>query len=177
MEDNPDLAGCTTDQWERHLKHHMKIQQTKEQEAKEETDAARLELLKLQLEEARNRVGDTKNKSEYQMVQQTLHQAKRGPGELGRRHRTGWRRSWDKCHGCGELGHWKRMCPKVQWRGIPNIPNQYRRGYGYATQQAYLLPQPSPHHGSGCQNLGVGMPWGASTPWGPLTPWGIGRIH
>lgn len=157
MLNDPNLPSSTTEYWERHLKHHMKRHNAKREEDKDDRDMARVELLKLQLEEAQKRANDTENKSEHQMVQQPHPQVKRGPREWGRRRQTRWRGQRDRCHACGHLGHWKRMCPNVKWQGIPNIRNQCWSGCGYAHQPVYLL-QLLPHHGAVCCNQGAKAP-------------------
>jgi len=58
IETNPDLPGCTTEQWERHLKHHIKRYTGKREEEQQSTDTAQTQLLKLQLAEARKRLKD-----------------------------------------------------------------------------------------------------------------------
>lgn len=169
MLDNPDMPGCTTEQWENHLKHNMKRHRDKERDNKEDTETARAELLKLQLEEARKRINDIENKSEDQMVQQPFPQVKRGPGEWGRRHETGWRMLWDTCHVCGQRGHWRRMCPHMKWQGIPWTLNEYGGGYGYAQQPPYPPTRPLSHPGAMFNH------WRDRTHWGPMH-W-VARTH
>lgn len=56
IESNPDLPGCTTEQWERHLKHHIKRYTDKRREEQQGTETAQTQLLKLQLAEAKKRL-------------------------------------------------------------------------------------------------------------------------
>ncbi|GCC43042.1 hypothetical protein chiPu_0027222 [Chiloscyllium punctatum] len=77
MESNPDISGCSTEQWEKHLAHHMKCHRTKQDEDKQSNESAQVQLLKLQLDEARRKANDTKKASQkmtHQMVQQPLPQ-------------------------------------------------------------------------------------------------------
>ncbi|XP_072422893.1 uncharacterized protein [Chiloscyllium punctatum] len=72
MESNPDIPGCSTEQWEKHLTHHMKRYRTKQDEDKQSNESAQVQLLKLQLDEARRKANDTRKASQkmtYQMVQ------------------------------------------------------------------------------------------------------------
>ncbi|GCC28174.1 hypothetical protein chiPu_0006602 [Chiloscyllium punctatum] len=73
MESNPDIPGCSTEQWEKHLTHHMKCYRTKQDEGKQSNESAQVQLLKLQLDEARRKANDTRKASQKttnEMVQQ-----------------------------------------------------------------------------------------------------------
>ncbi|GCC43971.1 hypothetical protein chiPu_0028325 [Chiloscyllium punctatum] len=73
IESNPDIPDCSTEQWEKHLTHHMKRHRTKQDEDKQSNVSAQVQLLKLQLDEARRKAKDTKKASQKmtnQMVQQ-----------------------------------------------------------------------------------------------------------
>ncbi|GCC24826.1 hypothetical protein chiPu_0003228 [Chiloscyllium punctatum] len=71
MECNPDILGCSAEQWEKHLTHHMKRYRTKQEEDKQSNESAQVHL-KLQLDEARKKAHDIKKASQKttnQMVQ------------------------------------------------------------------------------------------------------------
>ena len=73
MEDNPDIPGCDSDMWEKHLSHHVRDHKRKAQEANDEHASAQSQLLRrLQLDEARRKMSDTKKtqKPNAQLVQQ-----------------------------------------------------------------------------------------------------------
>lgn len=141
MENNPDLPGSTTDVWERHLSHHIKIYREKEASKKDGVVSAQEQLLKLQLDEARRKVNDKMKEEQVnkdrQMVQHLSQQPPPqeqsqavwlynpywgGPrgGRIGGRGRgrgTGMAASGygkDLCHRCGQRGHWRNSCPWSQ---------------------------------------------------------------
>ncbi len=53
MEGNPDIPSCSTEQWEKHLTHHLKRYRSKLEEDKQNLDNTQAQLLKLQLDKAR----------------------------------------------------------------------------------------------------------------------------
>ncbi|GCC43097.1 hypothetical protein chiPu_0027031 [Chiloscyllium punctatum] len=166
MESNPDIPGSSTEQWEKHLTHHMKHYRTKQDEDKQSNELAQVQLLKLQLDEARRKANDTKKASQKttsQMVQRPSPQNNppsldptpdwRPPypqyggrpigvpgGIRGRgRGRGGFRgQPPNTCFECGQPGHWRRNCPML-WRpqgGQGLIRGQYVRSSQPPFQQA-----------------------------------------
>ncbi|XP_069789936.1 uncharacterized protein [Narcine bancroftii] len=68
LENNPDIPGCSTEQWEKHLAHHMKRYGAKQKEDKQITESAQVQLLKLQLKEARKKAKKNPSKGANQMI-------------------------------------------------------------------------------------------------------------
>eukprot|EP00064_Thunnus_orientalis_P024453 superscaffoldBa00010509_g24748 len=62
MKDNPDMAGCDSHTWEKHLIHHLTRALDKVQEEKATIKDLQSQLLKLQLGEARQKVNEAKKK-------------------------------------------------------------------------------------------------------------------
>lgn len=68
MEDNPDMAGCESTVWERHLIHHLsRTQETLDEEQNSLKDL-QAQLLKMQLAEARQKVNDKKKNEKPRKV-------------------------------------------------------------------------------------------------------------
>ena len=63
MTNNPDMQGCDSHVWEKHLIHHLTAAQDKTQQDQKELEDLQAQLLKLQLSEARQKVNDKKQKS------------------------------------------------------------------------------------------------------------------
>lgn len=73
MEANPDIPGCDTQMWEKHLAHHYRQHKLKQEEAEADQTESHRQLLKLQLDDARRKVTDARKQKEQkgtQMVQQ-----------------------------------------------------------------------------------------------------------
>lgn len=73
MEANPDIPGCDTAKWEKHLAHHHRHHRIKQEEAEETEAESGKQLLKLQLDEAKRKATDArklKDQKGAQMVQQ-----------------------------------------------------------------------------------------------------------
>ncbi|XP_039981909.1 uncharacterized protein LOC120789317 [Xiphias gladius] len=67
MRDNPDMLGCESHVWEKHLIHYLTAAQDKNQQDQDELQDLKAQLLKLQLNEARQKVSDKKkNKGDQQ---------------------------------------------------------------------------------------------------------------
>ncbi|GCC19185.1 hypothetical protein chiPu_0020994 [Chiloscyllium punctatum] len=166
MESNPDIPGCSTEQWEKHLTHHMKHYRTKQDEDKQSNESAQVQLLKLQLDEARGRANDTKKASQKtinQMVQRPSpqnilpsldptpdwmppypHYGDKPIGDSGAMHGRGRSRGAPRDQPpntwfeWGQPGHWRRNCPML-WEpqgGQGLIRGQYVRSSQPPFQQA-----------------------------------------
>ncbi len=60
MKNNPDMAGCNTTRWEKHLIHRLTQVQDKTQLEKDQLKDLQTQLLRLQLGEARGKATDKK---------------------------------------------------------------------------------------------------------------------
>lgn len=58
MQNNPDMFGCDSTMWERHLIHHLTLAQDKTQQEEKELADLQAQLLKLQLTNAREEVNE-----------------------------------------------------------------------------------------------------------------------
>lgn len=83
MEANPDIPGCDTQMWEKHLAHHYWQHKQKQDEAEADQTESHKQLLKLQLDDARRKVTEARKQKEQkgtQMVQQVpVTQPPQGP--------------------------------------------------------------------------------------------------
>ncbi|KAI7790213.1 hypothetical protein IRJ41_024820 [Triplophysa rosa] len=71
MRENPDIPGCSTKTWERHLTHHLNKAQDQAKGKDTEVEELKLQLLKLQLAESRQRTNGSKSKNKN-MAQQAV---------------------------------------------------------------------------------------------------------
>ena len=63
MRSNPDMQGCESHVWEKHLIHHLTSAQDKTQKEQKEVEELKVQLLKLQLNEVRQKTNDKKQKT------------------------------------------------------------------------------------------------------------------
>lgn len=74
MKANPDIPGCKTEMWEKHLTHHYRLHKQSQVQLAADQTSAQSQLLKLRLDDARRKATDVKkanmNKSNTQMLQQ-----------------------------------------------------------------------------------------------------------
>lgn len=143
MKENPDMVGCDTSMWEKHLCHHYRQHQDKRSQVDSDIVESQNQLLKLQLAEARQKVNEIKKikDKQIQMVQQSQapvsttpayqpapqwgpdtrsHYNTQGRGRGMSRGRGMGRGAFrpqppsrQGCFVCGALDHWCRDCPCV----------------------------------------------------------------
>ena len=126
MGENPDLVGCDTDRWEKHLNHYVRQEEEKQRDLESDQATNKAQLLKLQLERERRMLNEAKKplKQSSQMLQQQPmappapayppvqnmytqppRQTGRG-GFRGRRRGNSPRVPRSQCYACGQTGHW-----------------------------------------------------------------------
>nr|XP_055050683.1 uncharacterized protein LOC129436522 [Misgurnus anguillicaudatus] len=166
---NPDLPGAVCDVWERHFLHHMSRANEKEKEKVGEVEELKKQLLRLQLQEARSKINEEKEKKkDKQMVvqemkapprytkeqevdpsnvtwerntQRPIYYSNRGRGGDYNRGR-GRVQYQEGCFRCGRPGHFVRDCRQ------PELGAQQRpsRGRGHNPHMAPNVEKaPRPH--------------------------------
>ena len=77
MGENPDLVGCDTDRWEKHLTHFVRQEEEKQKDLDSDLATNTAQLLKLQLEKEWHKLNEAKKplKQSSQMLQQPKAEA------------------------------------------------------------------------------------------------------
>ena len=80
MGENPDLVGCDTDRWEKHLTHFVRQEEEKQKVLESDLATNTAQLLKLQLEKERRKLNEAKKplKQSSQMLQQPKAESQQG---------------------------------------------------------------------------------------------------
>ncbi|XP_032436519.1 uncharacterized protein LOC116731107 isoform X2 [Xiphophorus hellerii] len=81
IRNNPDLTGCEHVRWERHLLHHLIKAQDEFKKKQSDTKDLEIQLLKLQLQEAKQKLKKKTDKKEHVMVNATSWQNTNQIGE------------------------------------------------------------------------------------------------
>ncbi|KAL3979054.1 hypothetical protein ACER0C_017604 [Sarotherodon galilaeus] len=131
LEKNPDFAVADSTQWERHVTHRLQLEQDTVNKQKKELEEAQVQLLKLQLSEAREKNSSKKKEKEVSKPMMVVQpqadpapeQPERAPGsypgdrEIPRQRRTGRNRGANRSQR-GRGGFW-RPDPRARGSGNP----------------------------------------------------------
>lgn len=123
MKNNPDMLGCESHVWEKHLVHHLTAAQDQTQQDQKELQDLQTQLLKLQLAKAKQDVND-KKKTKSEQAKVMVQTAQGG---------------WDGDNGPA----YPDLSPPPPWES-----NQYQRGRG-VVKSGGDMPRGGPRGGSG----------------------------
>lgn len=156
MIDNPDMVGCDSQTWEKHLIHHLSKAQDSCHKDAEELKDLQAKLLKLQLTKVRQEVNEKKKPAKVMMADanppalfpapswSSPQQHSRGGGYGGGPTRGGGgyrgrggrggqirrQQGGGACYYCQGTDHWIRDCPHLP-------PREVGRGRGDQSQYRY----------------------------------------